>query len=285
MRKGQKKLFKPIFFLLDLTRVGKFNLRTRLTQTLIVIRAKSFHKFYLIIAALVSFLIIFIYMYFSYPVKELNDHYPHVKPIDNEQVVYELKKHPPPGWRRLSEISEKARWAIVLSEDWAFFQHSGVDFNQLKVAVTEIFTQGKFRGASTITQQVIKNIYLSSNRSLWRKIHEMILARRLERELTKQRILEIYLNCIEYGPGLYGVDMASLHYFNQSPGELGAREGAFLAMLLPSPKVYYSSFKNRRLTPYAKQKMQSTLIKLRQAKIISTADQKVEESRRFNWEK
>jgi monofunctional biosynthetic peptidoglycan transglycosylase len=153
--------------------------------------------------------------------------------------------------------------AIVLSEDWAFYQHNGFDWQQIWDSVERNWKAGKYvRGGSTITQQVAKNVFLSKEKTLWRKVQEAVLTVRLERQLTKRRILEIYLNVVEFGQGLYGIGPAARFYFSKSPAELTAKEGAFLAMLLPSPKKYSVSFRKKALTPYAAATVRSILGKL-----------------------
>lgn len=188
------------------------------------------------------------------------------------KVVYDKKEKSshieivdkrPPGWASLGSVSRIAVAAIVLSEDWAFYQHNGFDWEQIRDSIEKNIKMGKFaRGGSTITQQVVKNVFLSNEKTLWRKAQEAVLAMRIERQLTKARILEIYLNIAEFGEGLYGIGPAARHYFSKSPGELTAKEGAFLAMLLPSPKKYSVSFRKKALTPYAASTVRSILGKL-----------------------
>ena len=109
----------------------------------------------------------------------------------------------------------------------------------------ENLREGKGRGGSTITQQLAKNLFLNSERSLARKLREAILAWRLETDLPKERILEIYLNIAEWGPGLYGIGDASEHYFGRAPRVLRPEEAAFLASLLPSPRRYHGYYHER----------------------------------------
>ncbi len=182
----------------------------------------------------------------------------------------EIVKNPPPGWVNIGAISTKAVAAIVLSEDWAFYQHNGFDWEQIWDAAQKNLETGKFaRGGSTITQQVVKNVYLSNRKTLTRKLQEAVLAIRVERQLTKKRILEIYLNIAEFGEGLYGIGPASRHYFSKHPSELTPKEGAFLAMLLPSPKKYSISFRKKELTPYAASIVRSIMGKLLATKRIT----------------
>lgn len=204
---------------------------------------------------------------------------------DKDKAKYVLSPVRPSSWVKLDKISYVARWAIIVSEDWAFYEHKGIDFRQLKIAIEESIEEGELtRGASTITQQVIKNLVLSPKREISRKLKEVILAYQLEKNLSKDQILEIYLNFVELGSGIYGIKNASFYYFNKHPKDLTAKEGAFLAMLLPSPKKYSQSFYDKELTSFAKEQIQSILIKLRQAKVINETERKEALTQRFFWE-
>ena len=228
----------------------------------------------------ISFLSLF--LWHGTDVEKLVKQYP-IYDLNKREYVFRLTR--PEDWVDLSKISEYAQWAVVLSEDWAFYDHQGVDLNQLRVAIGESIKQAKLvRGASTITQQVIKNTILSPDRTLWRKFREMILAHKLERYLTKEKILEIYLNIVEFGENIYGVKQASHYYFDKHPSQLTAREGAFLAMLLPSPIKYGASFKQKKLTSYAKEVIDSILVKMRQAHVFSEKQRQLESSKLYYWE-
>lgn len=225
-----------------------------------------------------------LYMYFSHDVSELKALTPHFS-LNNQGISYQFKPTKPSHWVPLNSVSNHARWAIILSEDWAFYQHSGVDLEQMQVALNEMLEGERFRGASTITQQMVKNIYLTEARTPWRKLHEIILARKVEKVLKKNRILEIYLNSIEFGPGIYGIKNASRHYFKKHPSELTAREGAFLALLLPSPKRYYESFKKRQLTRFAADRMKAILHKMRMGKKLTAEQYEAAMNSKMSWEK
>lgn len=222
-------------------------------------------------------------MYFSHEGEELLKGYPH-RLSSSDDARIEVRPTKPKGWSSLSSISKYAQSAIVLSEDWSFFHHEGFDREQMKVALEEAASGGRVRGASTITQQMVKNVWLSDNRTLWRKLHELILAYKVDKVLSKKRILEIYLNVIEFGPGIYGIGRASRHYFGKAPSQLSPRESAFLAMLLPSPKRYYVSFRKKKLTKFATQRVKQILIKMRMGKSISPAEYEAEVASRFAWE-
>lgn len=240
---------------------------------------------YLVIACLFLMLFSPLYMYFSDDVSELKQKYPHLKIDSSHDVQVEIKPGKPAHWVNLKDISRYGKWAIVLSEDWAFYQHGGVDVEQIKVALHEMAAAERFRGASTITQQMVKNVLLSDSRTLWRKLHEIILAYKVEQVLSKDRILELYLNSIEFGPGIYGIRPAARHYFKKHPSALNPRESAFLAMLLPSPKRYYVSFKKKTLTRFARIRIKAILIKLRMGKIISPEQYESELNSKLSWEK
>jgi monofunctional glycosyltransferase len=204
-------------------------------------------------------------------VGELKNSYPKVVYDANSKTTrIEISSSRPASWVGIGAVSPLAVSAIVLSEDWAFYQHNGFDWEQIRDAFRRNLEEGRFaRGGSTITQQVVKNVYLSKEKTIWRKVQEAILAVRLEQQLDKRRILEIYLNVVEFGEGLYGIGPASRFYFSKAPGELSAKEGAFLAMLLPSPRRYSVSFRKRALTAYASGTVRSILGKLLATKRIT----------------
>lgn len=140
-------------------------------------------------------------------------------------------------WVPLDRISERVVQAVRMGEDAAFFTHSGFDFYEIKESVLRNLERGEFaRGASTITQQLAKNVFLSTEKSLNRKLKEAILTYRLEQALSKNRILEIYLNVIEWGDGIYGIEAASRTYFGKSAAYLNPAEAAFLAAMIPNPR-------------------------------------------------
>src|SRR5687767_3317034 len=141
-------------------------------------------------------------------------------------------------WVSYARISPQLKRAVLVAEDSSFWQHDGVDYAQLKEAMEVNAERGEFvRGASTITQQLAKNLYLSPSKSPVRKLRELVIARRLEAELSKQRILELYLNLIEWGDGIYGAEAAARTYFRKSAAELGPHEAALLAAAIINPRV------------------------------------------------
>ena len=138
-------------------------------------------------------------------------------------------------WTAWEALGDSAALAVVAAEDQRFAQHFGLDFASIQDSVMEYREGASLRGASTITQQVAKNLYLWPGRSFLRKGIEAWLALLLEAALPKRRILEIYLNVAELGPGLYGFPAASRQYFGKSPAALTDTEAALLAAVLPNP--------------------------------------------------
>lgn len=151
-------------------------------------------------------------------------------------------------WVPFSQISPHLKKAVLVSEDDAFYQHNGFDWRQIKESLILNWQDKGFRrGGSTITQQLAKNLYLSPSKSIFRKIEESVLAYQIEKHLSKQRIFEIYLNVIEWGPGIYGAQAAAQHYFNVSAKNLSARQAAYLAAIIPNPKKYGAKKNNTRV--------------------------------------
>jgi monofunctional glycosyltransferase len=141
-------------------------------------------------------------------------------------------------WVGYSHVSPELKRAVLVAEDDAFFQHEGVDLAQLQESLEIDWAKGKFtRGASTITQQLAKNLYLSPSKNPLRKLRELIIARRLEAELRKARILELYLNVIEWGDGIYGAEAAAQTYFQSPASLLNESESALLAGAIINPRL------------------------------------------------
>jgi monofunctional glycosyltransferase len=139
-------------------------------------------------------------------------------------------------WRPLGKISRYLRAAVIYAEDAHFYSHEGVDWPAIEAALETNLERGELGvGGSTITQQVAKNLYLSPSRSLTRKLREMMIAFSLEDELTKQRILELYLNIAEWGDGVFGAEAAARRWFGHSALALTPAEAARLAVALPNP--------------------------------------------------
>jgi monofunctional biosynthetic peptidoglycan transglycosylase len=144
-------------------------------------------------------------------------------------------------WVPLSRISPSLVRAAVAAEDASFFSHRGFDYGEMGRALREAFTRFRARGASTITQQVAKNLYLSPSRTPVRKLKEAMITRRLESRLSKRRIMELYLNIIEWGDGIFGAEAAAEAYYRRSAASLTPFEAAGLAARIPNPRTYLNA--------------------------------------------
>uniref|UniRef100_A0A832I491 Biosynthetic peptidoglycan transglycosylase n=1 Tax=Eiseniibacteriota bacterium TaxID=2212470 RepID=A0A832I491_UNCEI len=144
--------------------------------------------------------------------------------------------HRPVPYARISPI---LRRAVLVAEDDAFFAHGGLDWNEIQASVRRnVEARRVVRGGSTITQQLAKNLWLGSARTPWRKAEEMFLALRLERALSKRRIFELYLNCIEWGDGIYGAEAAARRHFGVAAADLSPRQAVLLAAVIVNPRRY-----------------------------------------------
>jgi len=139
-------------------------------------------------------------------------------------------------------ISPNLARAVISSEDTEFFFHDGFSSHEVGESIRKAIREREApRGASTMSQQLVKNLWLSPSRSLTRKLREATLTRQLEKSLSKKRILELYLNVVEFGPGIYGAEAAAQHYFGKPAAQLTLREGAMLAAGLPRPRSWNPS--------------------------------------------
>ena len=159
-------------------------------------------------------------------------------------------------WVPLNRISRDAVNAVIVAEDGTFWSHAGFDWFEFKESLERNVTEGRAaRGASTITQQLVKNLYLSPSKNPLRKLKEWILTWWMERTLSKQRILELYLNLIEWGRGIYGIEAASQTYFGKPASALSREEAARLAAVIPNPRI----FRVDRQTRYLERRSQLIL--------------------------
>jgi hypothetical protein len=169
----------------------------------------------------------------------------------------------------LSDVPPLFLRTLLIAEDAAFFSHHGIDLSEVTAAILENRERGRARGASTISQQLAKNLFLSREKRLGRKLQELCLSLLLESALGKQRILEIYLNVIEWGPGLYGLRPASEHYFHKEPGDLSPKQMAFLVALIPGPVKYQSTFADGTPSAGFMPLVNDLLVKLRSVDALS----------------
>ena len=152
------------------------------------------------------------------------------------------------NWQPLERISPLLIEAVIVSEDVRFWDHEGVDWDAVEKAAEKNLEKGRIAiGASTITQQVAKNLYLSPSKNPVRKLREMLITRRLETQLSKERILEIYLNVAEWGDGVFGAEAAARRWFGCSALELGPTQAARLALALPNPRQRAPNVRSNQL--------------------------------------
>lgn len=141
-------------------------------------------------------------------------------------------------WVPYERISPTLTRAVLAGEDIRFFRHSGVDWQAVQIAIRQDWEERRFlRGASTVNQQLAKNLFLSSSKNPVRKLHEALIACEMEHVLGERRILELYLNIIEWGDGVYGAEAAARHYFHTSAANLDFEQAAFLAAIIPNPRA------------------------------------------------
>jgi len=161
-----------------------------------------------------------------------------------QQRLAQLREHNPQAvlqqhWVPYEQISRHLKQAVVAAEDARFMQHTGFDFDAMEIAWKKNLEQRKWAaGGSTISQQLAKNLFLSSDKTLGRKLQEAIITYMLEQFLSKERILELYLNVIEWGEGVFGAEAAARHYFNVPASGLSARQAALLASMIPNPRYF-----------------------------------------------
>jgi monofunctional biosynthetic peptidoglycan transglycosylase len=156
---------------------------------------------------------------------------------EQEALSRRRKPHLVQTWVPLARISRHLIHAVVTAEDARFFDHEGVDWDAIKESAAKDWERRRLlRGGSTITQQLAKNLYFTTHKSAVRKLRELVVARWLEQDLTKARILELYLNLIEWGPGIYGCEAAAHRYYRKPAAALDESEAAGLAAIIPAPR-------------------------------------------------
>ena len=159
-------------------------------------------------------------------------------------------------WVPYGQISVNLKRAVIAAEDQRFLDHEGFDVEAIEKAYERNARRGRIiRGASTISQQLAKNLFLSSRRTYWRKVDEAVITVMVEHVLSKRRILELYLNVIEWGDGIYGAEAAAQHYYGEAAADLEPQEAAHLAAMIPSPRFYTRN----PWTPYLEQRVEILL--------------------------
>jgi len=182
-------------------------------------------------------------------------------------------------WLAWHDISDHLKRAVIAAEDSGFLRHQGIEWQAMERAwqrnmAAEHNPAARIRGASTLTQQLAKNILLSDERTLLRKIQELLLTMALEQLLSKQRILEIYLNSVEWGRGIFGAQAAASYYFGKHASQLSALEAAQLAALLPAPQRFQQQLHH---SPYLAARARSIRAGMRQVQLP------LEDSRADSW--
>jgi membrane peptidoglycan carboxypeptidase len=182
-----------------------------------------------------------------------------------------------PNFTPLNLISPYMRNAILCTEDGAFFYHRGFIMESIQQAIAEDIKRKKFaRGGSTISMQLVKNIFLNRNKTIARKVEEIIIVWLIENQglCTKERMYEVYLNIIEWGPGTYGITDASKFYFNKKPADLTLSEAIYLASIIPKPKYFKYSFDaNGELNASVKEFIVAIANKMLNKQMINASEQ------------
>jgi monofunctional glycosyltransferase len=174
-------------------------------------------------------------------------------------------------WVSVDKINRQYLYAIVMSEDSKYFSHDGINYDAiLRSLIVNLKSKSFKSGGSTISQQVVKNLFLTKEKTIVRKIKEYFITMKLERSFTKNQILELYLNLIEVGPDIYGVNAASHNYFSKAPDEINGAEGAFVALMLPSPRKYHHSiYSNKYIGKRHRKKLERILTDMKYNEYIS----------------
>jgi monofunctional biosynthetic peptidoglycan transglycosylase len=167
-------------------------------------------------------------------------------------------------WVTYGQISPNLKRAVVAAEDYKFLDHEGFDWEGIQNAYAKNLRKGKIvAGGSTISQQLAKNLFLSNRRTPWRKAQEAVITLMLEGTMSKRRILEIYLNVIEWGNGVFGAAAASRYFFRTSVADLSPEQAAMLAGMIPNPRYFDAHRSDRRL----RQRIDSILSRMRYARV------------------
>jgi len=238
--------------------------------------------------ALLVFLLIDVGRYFFYPdVAALAKNRPgktaFMEHREEAWMAKGIKKKISASWVPLSQISPYAMKAVIIAEDDKFWSHEGFDFEAMQKALEKDIKKKTFKaGGSTISQQLAKNLYLTPDKNPIRKIKEAILTWRIERELSKKRIMELYLNVAEWGDGLFGIGAAAHKYYGKSAANLGAREAATLAAALPNPRRFRPDGSSQYASNNAERIYQ---IMVRRGIVIEEYDEVADEKEEVSGEK
>ena len=186
--------------------------------------------------------ILFIF-YFSLPSFKIPlleySHFRITSLMEQRTLEHDLLYYPEQSWVSIDDVNPNLLKAIISSEDGNFFYHKGIDWKAIKTSIKTNKRRGRIiRGGSTVTMQLAKNLYLNTGRNFYRKAKELLIAFRMEKELTKRAILQNYINAVEWGDGIFGIKEASEIYFHKEPLKLNLNECIRLAAVIPSPLVH-----------------------------------------------
>ena len=259
--------------------MAKINSKAEKLEPLKLIYKKPlewFRKFRCFVGSVVVFLtliIVIIFGVFIYTLPNIDEtSFEELKALTVKKVKSRLvDKKNYFKWTSISKVNRDYLYTLVMAEDGKFFTHTGINYDALVDAMVRNYRSDTYSyGASTITQQVAKNLYLSSNKSIYRKLQEFFITKRLEKKFSKNQILEIYFNIAEFGPDIYGIRAASYRIFKKSPIDVNAAEGTLISLLLPSPRrYYYSIIQNKNISKKQKRKMKRVLTDMRFMDYIS----------------
>ncbi|WP_428262823.1 transglycosylase domain-containing protein [Haliangium sp.] len=209
-------------------------------------------------------------------VTRLSDSFTHYVEVEREQWIAFVIGFENPDFVPLWDISPYVPGAFMTTEDSRFYDHEGFIPREFRSALIKNLEAGYFRfGASSITMQTVKNVLLYREKTLARKLQELFLTWYLETQLDKDRILEIYVNAIEYGPGLYGIGPAARHFFGKHPRELNPVEAAYLASILPSPKLRYKQYCADKLWRSTENKLRRVLGLMHERERLTDAEYEI----------
>lgn len=215
-------------------------------------KRKNYLRFAKLISILILCFIVYKFIYITYKVFELKNKNPEITSL----IKYRMKEYKKLGipyrytikFKPYHLISNNLKIAILAAEDPNFFHHHGIDFTQLKESLLIDIKEMRYaRGASTITMQTARNLFLNPEKKLIRKIKEIFITFIMEALLSKKRILELYLNYSELGPGIFGVEAACQHYFHKSSSRLTVYEAVSIAAAIPSPTYFNPAKPNAKL--------------------------------------
>jgi monofunctional glycosyltransferase len=241
--------------------------------------------FFIVIATLAALLIADVGKYFIFPnIAVLKRKHPYKTAFmeyrEETWVKKGMRRAAHYEWVPLAQISPYVVKAVIISEDDQFWSHDGFNFGAMKTALEKDIKKMKFNaGGSTISQQLAKNLYLSPAKDPIRKIKEAILTWRLERNLSKSRILELYLNVAEWGDGIFGIELAAQTNYGKHASELTARQAATLVTLLPNPRRYKANGNSRYVEAQSERIYQ---IMVRRGIVIQDYDDVIKESKESN---